>query len=79
LELLQFLEDENYSILGYHQEDNEPETIIKLEEVQSNEQLLTQLQIVPLRMEYYPYDRKPCIVCFDNERCQKVFLYKTNN
>jgi len=78
LELLQFLEDENYSVLGYHQEEQEHETFIKLEEVQSNEHLLSLLEIVPSRMEYYPLDRKPCIVFFDNERYHKIFLYKTN-
>lgn len=75
VKLPQFLLDEQYSYIGLPK-DNKQEVFVKLEELHTNNQLFTMLKIKPTRLEYYPLDEQPHIICSETNLSPKILLYR---
>ncbi|KGP90292.1 hypothetical protein N780_05820 [Pontibacillus chungwhensis BH030062] len=75
MELLNLLKKENFTRISFHDEYNVVQ-FSNLLELTSNDQLISFMEITPVRLEYYPFEIKPHIICYDELRSKKFFLFR---
>ncbi|MCD5324604.1 MULTISPECIES: hypothetical protein [Pontibacillus] len=75
MELLQQLKEERFTKISFYNEHNEWE-FSDLVAFTSNDQLLKFMRINPVKLEYYPFEIKPHIICYDENHSRKFFLFR---